>query len=117
MVDIHEVVDLYWNVDSKRVVKSNFTTDFPEAVVLEGADELTLRPEEEGTLRTCMDTTDVGYSRWGPPLVDEDWHAIWQAVFQGIDGSEWETMYYKYKELHQAVTRKTSSENKKAKAL
>ena len=29
-----------------------------------------------------------------------DWHAIGQAIFQGVEGSELETMYYK--ELHQA---------------
>ena len=30
------------NVESRPVVKPKFTTDFPEAVVGEGADELTL---------------------------------------------------------------------------
>ena len=25
------------------------------------------------------------------PFVDEDWHAICQAIFQGVEGSEWET--------------------------
>ena len=49
--------------------------------------------------------------------MDEYWHAICQAIFQGVEGSEWETMYYKYKELHQAVQCKTSGENKKAKAV
>ena len=45
--------------------------------------------------------------------MDEDWHAICQAVFQGVDGSEWDT----HNEPHQAVNCKTSGENKKAKAL
>ena len=49
--------------------------------------------------------------------MDEDWHAISQAIFQGVEGSEWETMYYNSKELHPAVKCKKSEENKKAKAL
>ena len=48
---------------------------------------------------------------------NEDWHAICQAFFQGVEGSEWENMYHKYKELHQAVTCKKSGQNKEAKAL
>ena len=35
-------------------------------------------------LRTFIDTTDAGDNRWGPPLVDEDWHAICQAIFQSV---------------------------------
>ena len=49
--------------------------------------------------------------------MDEDWHAIFQAIFQGVEGAEWETMYYKYKELHQAVKCEKSGENETAKAL
>ena len=59
-------------------------------------------------LRTFIDTTDVGDSGWGPPLIDEDWHAICQAIFQGVEGSQWEDMCCKFKELHQAVKRKKS---------
>ena len=86
-------------MESRKVMKPKFTTDFPDAVVREGADELTLRATlraEGGVLRTFSDTTDVGDSRWGSPLVDEDWHAICQAIFQGVEGSEWETMYHTY---------------------
>ena len=53
--------------ESLPLVKPTFTTDFPEAVVREGADELTLR-RQEGMLRTCIDATNVGNSRWGPPV-------------------------------------------------
>ena len=34
----------------KKVVKPNFTTDFPEAFIREGADELILRAEGEGSV-------------------------------------------------------------------
>ena len=43
---------------------------------------MTLRAEEEGMLRTFIDTMDVGDSRWSLPLVDEDLHAIFQYVLQ-----------------------------------
>ena len=39
-----------------------------------------------------------------------------QAIFQGVEGSEWETMHHKYKELHQAVQCNNSAEDKMAKA-
>ena len=45
-------------------MKPKFTTDVREVVIREGADELTLRDEEEGMLRNFVDTTDVGNSRW-----------------------------------------------------
>ena len=53
MVDNYEAVrvgDFENDMESRPMVKPKFTTDFPEAVVREGADELTLRAEEEGTL-------------------------------------------------------------------
>ena len=66
MVDNHEEVkvgDLEKNMESRPVVRPKFTTDFLEAMVREGADELTLRAEEERMLRTFIDTTDVGDSK------------------------------------------------------
>ena len=81
MVDNYEAVKSWslGNMESRPVVKPNFTTDVPQAVVREGADELTLRAEE-GMLRTIIDPADVGDNRWWPPLVDEDWHASCQAI-------------------------------------
>ena len=66
VVDNHESVrvgDAEKHMESRNVVKPKFTTDFPEAVVREGADRLTLRAEE-GMWRTFIETTDVGDSRW-----------------------------------------------------
>ena len=40
-----------------------------------------------------------------------------EAIFQGVDGSDWEAMNNKFKELHKAVNLKKSGENKKAKKL
>ena len=49
MADNHETVkvgELVKNMESRRVVKPMFTTDFPETVVREGACELTLRADD-----------------------------------------------------------------------
>ena len=63
-------------MDSRPVLKPQFTTDFLEAVIREGPDELTLR-REEGVLRAIMDITDAGdngcFDSWvriGMPLVE-----------------------------------------------
>ena len=39
----------------------------------------------------------MGAFRWsmrGVPPVDEDWHATCEAIFQGVEGPEWEAMHY-----------------------
>ena len=41
-------------------------------VAVNRRDELTLRREEEGVLRTSIHTKNVGDDRWEPPLVDEE---------------------------------------------
>ena len=46
--------------------------------------------------------------------MDEDWHAIFQAVYKGVEGLDCEVMYYQYMELHQADKRNKSNENHKA---
>ena len=50
--------------------KPQFSEAFPEAVVRKGADGLTFRDEEVGSLRTFIDTKHVQLERWRPPLVD-----------------------------------------------
>ena len=42
-----KVGEIEKNMESRKVVKPKFTTDFPEAVVREGADELTLRAQKK----------------------------------------------------------------------
>ena len=82
---------------SRPAVEAKFS-DCPEAAVGEGAEELTPPRGEEGGLRTFIDTTKVGDCRWGPSLVHEDWHAICQAIFKGIEGEEWERLFLEYVE-------------------
>ena len=80
ITDTHEAVevgDVETTMELRPVVKPKFTA----------ADELTLRRKEEGMLRTSIDTTNEGDNRWAPPLVDEDWYAICQAIFKGVEGA------------------------------
>ena len=48
--------------------KPQFSEDFADAVIREGADELALGAEEVGALRTFIDTQHIELERWGPPL-------------------------------------------------
>ena len=82
-----KVGDLVKTSESRPVVKPKFRTDFPEA------EQMSYRCEEKK--RVCcapfIDTTAAGEKRWEPPLLNEDWHAF----CQGVEVSEWETMYYR----------------------
>ena len=40
-------------------------------------------------------------------LVDTDWHAFCQALFQGIEGEDWVELYDSYKEMSRAVGLRT----------
>ena len=75
LVDNHEVVrigELEQGSEAMRVVRPNSEKEtFPNAAIREGTDELTLRVEEAGVQRTFI-KTEVGDSRWGPPLTDEE---------------------------------------------
>ena len=79
------------NMESRKVVKPKFTTDSPEAVVWEGADELTLRAGEESALRTSIDTTNVkdgchrSWMRIGTPSA--------RPSTKASTVREWETMF------------------------
>ena len=86
MVGNHQAVkvgDLEKTMQSRPVVKPKFTTDFPEAVVLEGTDELTLRAEE-GMWRTVISTprmrTPLADMRTGTPSA--------RPFSKGVEGSE-----------------------------
>ena len=59
----------------------------------------------------------MGGSGWDPPLVDDDWHAIFQAIYKDVEAQDWEVVFLKYVEMHEAINLKKSGGNKKAKAL
>ena len=57
--------------------------------VTESPDELTLRAEEVGTWKSYVNVDHIANERWGPLLVDDDWHAFCQALHKGIEGEDW----------------------------
>ena len=77
-----------------------------EATVRENSDELTLRAEEVGTLKTYINVNHIEEERWGHPLVDYDWYAFCQALHEGIEGEDWGDMYEAYKEMCRAGVKK-----------
>ena len=78
--------------------KPQFSEDLPDAVIREGADELTLRAEEVGSARTFFYAKHVELERRGPPLVGADWHAFCETIYKGIEGKEWEALHYHHRD-------------------
>ena len=85
--------------------------------VRESPEDLTLRANEVGTWKSCINVDHIAKERWGPPLVDADWHAFCQAIYKGIQGGDWEELYDCYKEMSRAAGVKKPPEAQKAKAL
>ena len=92
-----KIGDLEKETRSKKVVKPKFTT---------GCWELLFGKARMSSLCEHM----LGNKRWGPPPVDEDWHACCLAP-------EWEDVCYEHKDWHQAVKSKKSEEDEKARVL
>ena len=83
----------------------------------EGADDVTLRADEFHTLKACINVDHIDEQFLGPPLVDADWHAFCQAIYEGIEGNEWEELYRRCGEMSKAAGARQPSESRKAKAL
>ena len=114
-VDNHFAVELGEVREGTRpfkVRKPNFWEEYPEATIREGPEESVLRAEEV----SCINIDHIEADRWGPPLVDADWHAFCQAIYEGIERSEWEELYEHYKEMSKAAGAKKPSENQRAKS-
>ena len=94
-----DVGDLRRGTRSLPVQKPQFSEAFPEATIREGADELTLRADEVGTLRDFINTDHIELERWRPPLVDADRHAFCEAIYKGIEGEDWEELYCHYRDM------------------
>ena len=54
---------------------------------------MTLRAEEVGTQKSCINIDHIEADRWGVPLVDADWHAFCHSIYKAIEDSEWEELY------------------------
>ena len=112
-----DVGDLRRGTPSVNEKEPQFSEAFPEAVIIEGANELTLRSDEVGTQRAFTNAEHIEFERWRPPPVDADCHAFCQAIHKGIEGKEWEDLYYHFRELSQAAGAKKPSASQKAKAI
>ena len=44
--------------------------------IREGPEELTLRAEEAGSQKACINVGHIAEDRWGPPLVDADFACL-----------------------------------------
>ena len=84
----------------RKIQRPTFSENYPE-VLREGADDLTLRAEELDTLEACINVVDIEENTRGPPLVDADWHAFCKAIYKGIEGTEWEELYFHHREIEQ----------------
>ena len=49
--------------------------------------------------------------------MDEDWHSICQAIYQGVEEQEQEVVYHKYTVVHKAINFEQSGGDRNAKAL
>ena len=85
--------------------------------VRESPDELTLRAEEVGTWKTYINVDHIAKERWGPPLVDTDWHAFCQELCNDIEGEDCGELDDAYKEMSRTVGVKKPQEAQKIKAL
>ena len=65
---------------------------YPEVPIRESLEDLTLRANEVGTWKSCINVDHIAKERWGRPLVDADWHAFCQAIYKGIQGGDWEEL-------------------------
>ena len=72
-----------------------------DVTIQESPDEVTLRAAEVNTSKAYMGV--IQPERWCPPLVDAYWYVFCQALYKGIEGEDWEEMYFTYKEMSMAV--------------
>ena len=78
-VDNHRALDvgnLNEGLRPFEVRRPKFKEGCPEASIREGPEELTLRAEEGGSQKSCINVGHTAEDRWGLPLVDADWHAF-----------------------------------------
>ena len=100
-----------------KVRKPKVPEGCPEVTVREKSDELTLGAGKVGTLKTYINVNHIEEERRGSPLVDHDWYAFCQALYEGTAGDDWEEMYESYNEMSRAVGVRKPREAQKAKAL
>ena len=71
-VDNHTALDvghLNEGTRSSEVRVPKLEDGCPEVSIREGPEELTLRAEEVGSQKACVNVGHITENRWGPPLV------------------------------------------------
>ena len=66
--------------------------------VIENEEVMTLRPEEQWTQKLFVNTLKIFGDNWGPPLMEEDWVVLCQALCHPIKEEEWKEMHKKLQE-------------------
>ena len=94
-------------LETFKVRRPNGPEGYPEVPVRESPDELTLRAEEVGTWKSYINVDHMTKERCAP-LVDYDWSAFCQALYQGIEGGDWRELFDACKEMSRAVKQNPS---------
>ena len=71
--------------------------------VRECPEELTLKAEDVGTWKSCIDVDHIAKESWGPPLADAVWHFFCQAIYQGVEREDWRELRDCCKEMGKAA--------------
>ena len=74
-----------------------------DVTIRESQDELTLRVEEVNTWKALIGVNHIEPERRVPPLVDYDWYAFCQALYQVTEGEDREEMYGSFKAMSKAL--------------
>ena len=98
-----------------HLLRGQMNGDRPE-VPRKGADDLTPRVEEVDTQKACINVEHIDETFLRPPVVDADWHAFCQAIYEGIEGNEWEELYFHYRDMSKAAGAKKPIESQKSKS-
>ena len=119
-VDNHCALDvghLHAGIRSFEVRRPKFEEGGPEVSIGECPEELTVRADEVGSLKSCINVDHIAEDRCGPPLVDADWYAFCQAIYKDTEGSDWGKLYDYYTEMSRAAGVRKPSESQKARAF
>ena len=112
-----EVGHLTEGTRSFQVRRPKFEEGYPEVSMRQGPEELTPRAEEVGSQKACINVDHIAEDTW-----DRLWQTLigmpsCQAIYKGIEGSDWEKLHDYYKEMSRAAGVKKPNESQKVKAL
>ena len=119
-VDKHRAPDvghLNGGTKSSEVRGPKLEEEYSEVSTRKGPEKWTPRTEEVASRKACINVRHIAEDRWGPPLVDADWHAFCRAIYKGVEGSGWVNMYDYHEEMSKAAGIQKPHSSQKARAL